>query len=172
MRTYLSAFMLLVKQCLHVIFHKQAQVDFIVMLRMRYMLCIGTLTFSVFAYLLLFPFRSIFPSMCTWMNHFSHRKPASCDSYISPHNNPIPSGLEQFWKPGESFGILKDISRSGKLMEKNGQRVSGSEKRMDKIGKVCLDLEKGWTKWAKYVWIWTKWAKAVWILNKDGKGKK
>ena len=57
-------------------------------------------------------------------------------------------------------------------MGKNGQRVSGSEKRMDKIGKVCLDLEKGWTKWAKYVWIWTKWAKAVWILNKDGKGKK
>ena len=45
------------------------------------------------------------------MDHFSHKKPASCDSYTSPHNNPIPSGLEQFSKPGKSFGILKDVSR-------------------------------------------------------------
>ena len=92
MRTYLSAFMLLVKQCLHVVFHKQAQVDFIVMLWMRYRLCIGTLMFSVFAYLLLFTLGIIVHGM----DHFSHRKPASCDSYSSPHNNPIPSGLEQF----------------------------------------------------------------------------
>ena len=36
-------------------------------------------------------------------------------------------------------------------MEKNRQRLSGSEKKDGKNCKVCLDLEKGWTKWAKYV---------------------